>query len=172
MRLPVLRAPSSLTSTAPPPRRRQDRRDLRVSEIEETGGLMLDATWDDRTTWSAKPTGLAGIAVESRSRSPIAGAIVTLDGTSDSAVANARGAYAFTRVLPGRYSATISDTSLAPLASTTPRSPDRRRRRRHDRTTCPAADVRGRNRGRRMQGAQASRDTSDRRRPRCRRRAT
>ena len=116
MRLPVLTAPSSLTSTAPPPRRRQDRRDLRVSEIEETGGLMLDATWDDRTTWSAKPTGLAGITVENRSQSPIAGAIVALDGTSDTAVANARGAYAFARVLPGRYSATISDTSLAPFA--------------------------------------------------------
>ena len=118
MRLPVLTAPSSLSLQPHRNRaRRQDRRDLRVSEIEETGGRMLDATWDDRTTWSAKPTGLAGIAVESRSQSPIAGAIVALDGTSDTAVANARGAYAFTRVIPGRYSATISDTSLAPFAS-------------------------------------------------------
>ena len=166
MRLPVLTAPSS---PSPQPHRhrarRQDRRDLRVSEIEETGGRMLDATWDDRTTWSAKPTGLAGIAVESRSQSPIAGAIVALDGTSDTAVANARGAYALTRAIPGRYSATISDTSLAPFASPRRVRQIVRRCCWHDRATCPAADVRGRNRGRRVQGAQTSRDTSDRRRP-------
>ena len=117
MRLPVLTAPSSLSPTAPQPRRRQDRRDLRVSEIAETGGVMLDATWDDGTRWSAQPTGLAGTSVESRSQSPIAGAVIALDGTSDTAVANSHGAYAFASVLPGRYSATISDTSLAGFAS-------------------------------------------------------
>ena len=116
---------------------------------------MLDATWDDRTTWSAKPTGLAGIAVESQSQSPIAGAIVALDGTSDTAVANARGAYAFTRVLPGRYSATISDTSLAPFAHRAAFAKSSTLWLARPRNL-PAADVRGRKRGRRMQGAQTS----------------
>jgi hypothetical protein len=117
MRLPVLAASGSLLPNAPLPRRRQDRRDLRLTEIEETGGLMLDAKWDDGTTWTAQPMRLAGVAIESRSQLPIGGAIIALDGTADRAVADARGAYEFTQVVPGKYSATISDTSLSAFIS-------------------------------------------------------
>jgi len=74
LRLPVLvGVPRLTTSTgatsSPPSTRRQDRRDLRADEIQESGGQVLESTWSDGVKWREPPSGIAGAVTQRAVRS-------------------------------------------------------------------------------------------------------
>lgn len=90
---------------------------VRVVEIEEVGGVVTTGAWQDGTTWSLPLTGITGIVRESGADSPVAGAILSLDGSADVVMSDRDGEYMLAPILPGRYMMSILDTSLAPYAS-------------------------------------------------------
>jgi hypothetical protein len=97
--------------------RRMANTQVRVAEIEEVGGVVMNAAWRDSTTWRAPLTGITGIVRESGIDSPVPGAIVSLDGSDDVTLSNRDGEYMLAPVLPGRYMLSVLDTSLRNHAS-------------------------------------------------------
>ena len=120
LRLPVMSAivggPPAVNPTREKSRRMANTR-ARVAEIEEVGGVVTNAAWQDSTTWRATLTGITGIVRESGADSPVPGAIVRLDGSNDVALSDRDGEYMLAPVLPGRYTLSVLDTSLAGHAS-------------------------------------------------------
>ena len=86
---------------------------MRVSEIMEHGGQVLEATWSDGVHWQTNATGLAGTVVQKGSRDPVPYAVVTLRGTNDSVTADAHGRFQLSPLIAGRYAAQVSDTTLS-----------------------------------------------------------
>ena len=109
-------APTQLPSV-PGSGRRQTRFDVRVTDMVEHGGQVLEAEWNDGVHWQAAATGLAGMVVQKGSRDPLPYAIVTLRGTNDSATADARGHFQLSPLIAGRYTMQVSDTTLGEYAA-------------------------------------------------------
>jgi hypothetical protein len=114
LRLPMLR-PNGPTPR--PARRRQDLTDLHVSGIDESGGIVLSASWPDGTSWRLPMTGVAGTVVRRSGGEPVPFAIVSVDGTKDTVVADATGAFMLTPMVPGRYLIAAADTTLHAFAA-------------------------------------------------------
>lgn len=121
LRVPVMAAILSSALPAGNPTDGKSRRmantRARVSEIEEVGGVVMNAAWQDSTTWRAALTGITGIVRELGADSPVPGAIVSLDGSNDVTLSNRDGEYMLAPVLPGRYMLSVLDTSLTRHAS-------------------------------------------------------
>jgi hypothetical protein len=111
--------PVSVTDPFPRSRRRQDRHDVRVAEIQEAGGEVLQATWPDGVSWHDPGTGIRGKAVQRGSTKAAAYALVTLAGTDDSTSADNLGEFTLATIVPGRYSIVVADTTFS--AFTAPR---------------------------------------------------
>ena len=109
-------APTQLPSV-PGSGRRQTRFDMRVTDIVEHGGQVLEAKWNDGVRWQAAVTGITGMVFQKRSRDPVPYAIVTLRGTNDSATADARGHFQLSPLVAGRYEMQVSDTTLGGYAA-------------------------------------------------------
>jgi Carboxypeptidase regulatory-like domain len=121
LRLPVLvGVPRLMTSTpttsSPPSARRQDRRDVRVDEIQESGGQVLESTWSDGVKWRDPPSGISGSVTQRADGRAAARARVTLAGTSETTTADDHGNFTLAPLVPGRYSVTVADTSLGAFA--------------------------------------------------------
>ena len=116
MRLPVLRPTPSATRAATNmlfnTRRRQDREDVYLAEMHESGGIVLEARWDDGTTWQDPATGVTGTIVEKGSGKPATRAIATIEGTMDTVTTNDHGTFSLVPLAPGRYSIVLADTGL------------------------------------------------------------
>ena len=92
-------------------RRRQDRTGVRASEIDETGGQVLVAQWPDGLLWRAPETGIAGHVVQTAAGVPVKHALVTLNGSTDTVATDTAGAFAISRMVPGRYELVVSVTT-------------------------------------------------------------
>lgn len=99
------------------PVRRQDRLGLRVTEIHESGGQVTAASWSDGTAWHQRPSAIVGTAVLRDGGTPVANALATLVGTGDTTLTGLDGQFTFARVLPGKYTLTVIDTTLHAFAS-------------------------------------------------------
>ena len=84
----------------------------RVLEVRVSGGELALARRGNDTLWSRPPLVLAGTVLDSTSGASIAGARVTLVGTSLSGTADARGRFAIPGVLPGQYTLEVRTPSL------------------------------------------------------------
>jgi hypothetical protein len=95
--------------------RRRDRRDVVVTELRETGGEVLRASWarSNGPTWEAALPRVTGRVTEERTGKGAAGVLVWLAGTNDSTITDSTGAYVLAHLLPGRYEVRASDTTLA-----------------------------------------------------------
>ena len=121
LRLPVM---SAVAVAGLPPinrsrstSRRMANTRVRVTEIEEVGGVVTTGAWRDSTTWRLPLTGITGIVRESGADSPVPGAIVSLDGSADVVLSDRDGEYMLAPILPGRYMMSVLDTSLMRHAS-------------------------------------------------------
>jgi hypothetical protein len=125
LRLPVLTQVMRSIATTPlaPAARRQDRRDMRATEIQESGGQVLQAKWQDGTSWREEPTGITGTLTQRSGTTPIPNALVTLTGTADTTSTDDQGNFSLTTMVPGRYSVVVADTTLG--AFTPPRTESR-----------------------------------------------
>jgi hypothetical protein len=111
----MLRVPAMLkheTTGTPRSTRRGDRTEYQVADVIESGGEVLEARWDDGAQWMAPRTGIAGTVVQSGSRSPLANAIVSIQGTSDSVTTNELGEFELSPLVSGRYLLVTADTTL------------------------------------------------------------
>jgi hypothetical protein len=118
LRLPSLQAVPNFSSTrrSADPVRRSERRDVRVSAVVESGGVVEDASWADGTVFHAMPAVIAGSVRRRDSGEPAFGAVVAIQGGVDSTRTDAAGAYRLT-VLPGAYTVVATDTTLSAYAS-------------------------------------------------------
>jgi len=116
MRLPMLRATPSAARAVPNMvfnvRRRQDREDVYLAEMHESGGIVLEARWDDGTTWQDPATGISGTITEKGSGKPATRSIATVEGTTDTVTTNEHGTFSLVPLPPGRYSIVLADTAL------------------------------------------------------------
>ena len=119
MRLPVMTAtmvPSTMTSSSQPmPERRTDRRNLRVTEVQSSGGELLTAKWKDGIAITLEPGRITGRVVEKGTSRGHKGAVVSLAGTYDEVVTDSVGAFVFAPVIPGKYTISVSDTLLSDI---------------------------------------------------------
>jgi hypothetical protein len=95
-------------------RRRESRTDLRVSEIRETGGLLLGAKWSGGREWRLNEgSGVSGSIRFSQSDRPVANAVVSIDGATNVAVTDSAGAFLISPMPPGRYKVIATDTAFS-----------------------------------------------------------
>jgi hypothetical protein len=88
-------------------------RPRRVTQMSETGGVVLDARWPDGSTWKAPLTPLTGTIAERGSVTPIAGALIALQANDEAVFSNDSGHFTIFPVLPGHYVVDVADTTLA-----------------------------------------------------------
>ena len=81
--------------------------------LSESGGVVVSAKWPDGSAWSPPSGRIRGQVIDRVAKSPIANAIVAMDGTVDSARTDSDGAFAFSPVIPGRYTLRVTDTTLS-----------------------------------------------------------
>ena len=83
LRLPILEAVTTTTNASNArlpgeivmrPPRRQDRNDVRVSQVVQSGGVVLDASWADGTSWRDTPTGIKGVVKQTGGDQPLGNA--------------------------------------------------------------------------------------------------
>lgn len=91
--------------------RRSERSDVRIVEIIEPGGIVVEARWPDGTSWVDAPSGVSGVVTHRRGGTPVSNALVTLVGTSDSARTDSTGAFVI-HAIPGRYVVRSIDTAM------------------------------------------------------------
>jgi hypothetical protein len=114
LRLPVLQVAASSSNPVrrdgrPP--RRQDRFDLRVTEVVESGGIVLDAEWDDGQAFHDPASTVTGKVARRNTNEPARFAIVTLAGTPDTSLTDTTGRFEI-RTIPGKYTVVATDTLL------------------------------------------------------------
>ncbi|MGE5732901.1 MAG: carboxypeptidase regulatory-like domain-containing protein, partial [Gemmatimonas sp.] len=86
--------------------------EIRVSRIQTTGGQLVLARRGEDTLWKTRPLVLSGVVIDSASGAGIAGARVRLAGTALEATSDARGRFALSGVIPGRYQVEVHTPSL------------------------------------------------------------
>jgi hypothetical protein len=117
LRLPSLQVAPMTTAASRVPRdpfqrvTRQERTDVRVHEIVEAGGMVIEATWDDGTLFRDSLAIIAGTVTQRQTKAPVANAIVTLVGTQDTVLTSPAGRFELIAI-PGKYELSVSDTSL------------------------------------------------------------
>ena len=115
LRVPVLTSAVGATSTLLQPRQsraRRDRTDIRLSEVHEINGEILEMSWRDGAVFHSDPTGIFGTVSRDGDR-VVPHALITRQGSATTTVADGSGQFVLTPLLPGRYEVTIQDTSLA-----------------------------------------------------------
>ena len=91
-----------------------------MDSVKVTGGeLITVVTAGSRrdTLWMRQALALRGVALDSISGTPIAGAIVSLDGTTQTDTTGRDGRFTIEGVLPGRYGVNVSTASLDSLGA-------------------------------------------------------
>jgi hypothetical protein len=127
IRLVLLRPPqpnANLHRSQPIGRlRRTDMTELRLDQIFDAGGVVLDASWPDGTKWSAPRSIVSGVVTSKGSGAPVTSAVVDLQGTPDTVRTDSTGHFRI-ETLPGRYIVEAADTALgnfvAPRSQSTP----------------------------------------------------
>jgi hypothetical protein len=117
LRLPTLQLvetalPGSATmarSTRRTPR--SQRQDARVQQINETGGIVVQAEWDDGLEWKDSVSIVAGLVKGRRTGAAVPDAVVFLEGTSDSTTTDVNGEFDIPAI-PGRYFLRVADTAF------------------------------------------------------------
>jgi hypothetical protein len=119
LRLPVMTAVAGLSRVTP--MRGQSRRmanvHARVTELEESGAVVTHGAWRDGTTWTQPHSGITGVVRESGADSPVAAAIVSVEGSGASVLSDRSGEFMLAPLIPGRYTVSVVDTSLTRHAS-------------------------------------------------------
>lgn len=85
----------------------------RVTQMGETGGYVLSATWPGQLHFQSALKPYAGRVKEEGTGRPLAGALVVLEATGDTLVADSAGRFELFPLLPGRYVVRTADTTFA-----------------------------------------------------------
>lgn len=86
--------------------------EVRITEIDVSGGELALAMMGQDTLWSHPPIRLSGNVLDSASGAQIAGARISLGGTSLAATADAKGHFDLAGALPGEYALEVHTASL------------------------------------------------------------
>jgi hypothetical protein len=74
-----------------------------VTQLQESGGRLVSARWPDGVHWEASMARITGTIVERGTTKPVAGALVWLEGATDSTRTDAAGTFTFDHVLAGPW---------------------------------------------------------------------
>ena len=111
--VPMLRVTSGAAGSVSPGRDASSQADhVTVVATWVSGGSVVSTRWRDGTSWSDAPTGISGVVTEKDTSHPVAGALVSIDGTRDTVSTDSLGRFDFTPMVPGRYLLRIADTTL------------------------------------------------------------
>jgi hypothetical protein len=91
-----------------------------MDSVKVTGGELISmVTAGSRrdTLWVRQALALRGVAIDSITGTPIAGAIVSLDGTTQADTTGGDGRFRIEGVLPGRYGVNVATASLDSLGA-------------------------------------------------------
>jgi hypothetical protein len=92
------------------------RRDVqRVNEIRVAGGEVISVMKGAQTVYERPPIAISGEVIDSTSRERLAGARVTVRGTSLAGTTDRNGLFTIANVLPGDYALDVRTTSLDSL---------------------------------------------------------
>ena len=83
-------------------------------ELQESGGELARAQWEDGTLWHAS-LGTVRIDARTHTGEPAAGTDISLEHSDYRGVVDATGLLVFRDVLPGPYRTIVHDTVLAPI---------------------------------------------------------
>ncbi|HET9424767.1 MAG TPA: carboxypeptidase-like regulatory domain-containing protein [Gemmatimonadaceae bacterium] len=83
-----------------------------VSELSESGGYVVNASWPDGTGWSDPLSAVRGQVREEKSGDGVAGVAISLTGAA-STESDATGRYALGRIPPGRYELALIDSAFS-----------------------------------------------------------
>jgi hypothetical protein len=93
---------------------RGERRNIRVLAYRRTGGQIALATWPDGKRWFSDLPHIQG-TVKTRNGAPVAGALVWVARSPDTARTDSAGRFRLPPMAPGLYTVSASDSVLAPL---------------------------------------------------------
>ncbi len=111
--IPIVRVQPGVAGSFQPGRMTSSRPDhVSVDVMLVSGGSVLSARWHDGSSWSDAPAGISGTVVEKGSTRPVAGALVSLDGTADTVTSDSAGRFTIAPVVPGKYRLRVADTTL------------------------------------------------------------
>ena len=99
--------------------RRTDLIELKLKELMDAGGVVLDASWPDGARFTAPRSTVSGVVVGKGGGAPAVGVIVRLVGTTDSVKTDTAGHFRI-ETIPGKYLIEAIDTTLAAFVA--PRS--------------------------------------------------
>ena len=119
LRLPVLAAAPARNAyrlDQRTPVSRQDREDVRVAEIVESGGSVPTATWADGVTWRSPATMIEGVVTRRNTGVPVSHVTLSLLGATDSATTDSAGHFRL-EVIPGKYTIVANDPLLSEYAA-------------------------------------------------------
>ena len=115
--VPMLRVTSGAAGSVSPGRVASSQPDhVTVVATYVSGGSVVSTRWRDGTSWSDAPTGISGVVTETDTSHPVAGALVSIEGTRDTVSTDSLGRFDFTPMVPGRYLLRIADTTLEAFA--------------------------------------------------------
>lgn len=84
----------------------------RIAELRSSGGELVTARRRTDTLWTRSPIALTGTIVDSTTGAALAGARVSLNGTTNSATTDGRGRFVLADLLPGEYQLDVRTASL------------------------------------------------------------
>jgi hypothetical protein len=84
-----------------------------IPQRNDTGGIVLSASWPDGSKWMTPIVPVTGIIVEPGSKIPLAGVLIGLEADGQSFHTDSTGHFEMFPVLPGRYMVQMVDTTLA-----------------------------------------------------------
>jgi hypothetical protein len=121
IRLAALDAPLGgvhrMTSTAIT--RRTDLTDLKLRELTDAGGVVLNASWPDGSRFIEPPSTVSGVVVGKETGTPTVHALVRLVGTPDTVTTDSVGHFRI-ETIPGKYTLEAIDTTISAFVA--PRS--------------------------------------------------
>jgi hypothetical protein len=89
---------------------------INVDAVYVSGGSVVAARWPDGASWAGAPTGISGVVTERGTAHPVAGALVSIEGTADTIVTDSLGRFELAPMVPGRYLVRVADTTLEAFA--------------------------------------------------------
>ncbi len=84
----------------------------RITQFGETGGIVVEASWPDGSSFKSPLEPLSGTVTEERTHRPVANVMVAIGASRDTVLTDSLGRWAIYPLFPGKYEITVADTVM------------------------------------------------------------